>query len=123
MSSLGRRHDLTAVSLITPDLDPEEARRAMGKYCREVVLIPAHPWEGRAKRLHQLRALLSFESYERRFYRLRALEDTLADLLSRRRFDLVNIEAPYLSQYRLARAPRGARPSSRASSRPSTSSA
>src|SRR6187551_2750566 len=59
MESLARRHSITAVSLITPDLDAREAEQAMRAYCEDVILVPSHPWEGPAKRVRQLRALFS----------------------------------------------------------------
>ena len=59
MRALSRNHDITSVALITPDLDPAEAQRAGGEYCREVVLVPSRRWEGLAKRLLQARSLLS----------------------------------------------------------------
>jgi glycosyltransferase involved in cell wall biosynthesis len=109
LQALSRSHDITAVSLITPDLDPAMAERAMREYCRQVVLIPSRPWGGPGKRLLQARSLLSTRSYERRFYSLPALRRALDGLLSRNRYDIVNLEAPYLAHLRLARAPAGER--------------
>src|SRR5258708_4521667 len=43
MAALAARHDITAVSLITPELDARAAQRAMREYCREVGLVPARP--------------------------------------------------------------------------------
>src|SRR6266852_2852063 len=68
MAALAARHDITAVSLITPDLDAGAAQRAMREYCREVVLVPARAWHGAHKRLLQLRSLFSSRSYERHFF-------------------------------------------------------
>jgi len=107
MAALARRHDITAVSLITPDLDPGEAERAMRAYCREVVLVPARPWQGPRKRLVQLRSVFSARSFERRFYDLPALRKALDSLLSRRAFDVVNVEFPFLALRRLKKAPPG----------------
>ena len=53
MAAGGGRHDITAVSLITPELDAGSAERAMREYCREVVLVPARPWRGAQKRMLQ----------------------------------------------------------------------
>ncbi|MGH7293583.1 MAG: glycosyltransferase family 4 protein, partial [Polyangiaceae bacterium] len=47
MASLSRRHDITAITLVAPDVDGEEAREAMGAYCREVVLVPSRDHYGR----------------------------------------------------------------------------
>jgi glycosyltransferase involved in cell wall biosynthesis len=107
MAALAARHDITAVSLIPPGLDAAVARRAMGEYCREVVLVPARAWHGTYKRLLQLRSLFSSGSYERRFFDVPGLRRMLDSLLSRRAFDIVNVEQPFLAHERLARAPPG----------------
>jgi glycosyltransferase involved in cell wall biosynthesis len=109
MESLSRRHDVTAISLVAPDVDGEEARKAMSAYCREVVLVPSRDHYGRQKRFWQARSLVSRRSYERIFYDLPLLRRALERTLTSRRFDVVNIEAPYLAGMRLARAPSGAR--------------
>jgi glycosyltransferase involved in cell wall biosynthesis len=111
MTELARRHDLTAVSLIDGDFDQDQCRRAMQGYCREVVLVP-NP-NGRdlpAKRLLQLRSLASPRSFERHLFDVPGLQPVLDRLLRTRRFDLVNLEFPYLANYRLRQAPPGAVP-------------
>jgi len=107
LQALSGSHDITALSLISPDLDRGEAERAMREYCREVVLIPSRPWEGLGKRYLQVRSLFSTRSYERRFYSLPDLRRALDRLLSRRRYHIVNLEAPYLAHLQLAQAPPG----------------
>ncbi len=109
LESLSRRHDVTAVSLVGPDMDADEARRAMSAYCREVVLVPSHDEIGWKKRAGQLRSLASTRSYERRLYDLPALHEALARMLTSRPFDVVQVETPYLANYRLTAAPPGAR--------------
>ena len=108
LSALSQRHDVTAVSLISPDLDAQEAEAAMRVYCKEVVLVPARPWAGLGKRLLQLRALLSPRSYEHHFFNLPALRPLLERLLTAKAFDVVNVEHPFLAHLPLARAPKGA---------------
>jgi glycosyltransferase involved in cell wall biosynthesis len=107
MAALAARHDITAVALLPPELDAGAAERAMREYCREVVLVPARPWHGTYKRLLQLRSLFSTQSYERRFFDVPGLRRMLDSLLSRRAFDIVNVEQPFLAHERLARAPPG----------------
>jgi polysaccharide biosynthesis protein PslH len=107
MAALGRSHDITAVSLITPDLDAAAAEAAMRRYCREVTLVPARPWQGTGKRLQQLRALLSTRSFERRIFDLPALRRALRQVLRARAFDVVNVEFPFLVHQQLAVAPPG----------------
>jgi len=107
MAALTGRHDITALSLITPELDAGSAERAMREYCREVVLVPARPWRGPQKRMLQLRSLVSRRSFERRLYDLPRLWQALDSLLSRRAFDVVTVELPFLAQGLLAMAARG----------------
>jgi glycosyltransferase involved in cell wall biosynthesis len=107
LQALSRNHNITALSLISPDLEPGKAERAMREYCREVVLIPSRPWEGLGKRYLQARSLFSTRSYERSFYSLPDLRRALDRLLSRRRYQFVNLEFPFLAHLELAQAPVG----------------
>ncbi len=108
LTALGRHHDVTAVALISPDLDAQQAERSMREYCQQVVLVPSRPWAGPTKRLLQLRALFSSKSYEHHFFNLPALPPLLQRLLTGRAFDVVNVEHPFLAHLPLARAPGGA---------------
>jgi hypothetical protein len=110
MTQLARRHELTAVMLVDDEFDADECRRAMQAYCREVVMVP-NPYgrEGFTKRLLQLRSLASTRSFERLRVTLPALQQTLDRVLRTRRFDVVNLEFPYLGHYDLCRAPPGER--------------
>jgi polysaccharide biosynthesis protein PslH len=110
MTQLARRHDLTAVVLVDDEFDSDECRRATQAYCREVVIVP-NPYgrEGLAKRLLQLRSLASTRSFERLRVTLPALQRTLDRVLRARRFDVVNLEFPYLGHYDLRQAPPGQR--------------
>ncbi len=108
MTQLARRHDLTAAVLVDDEFDIDECRRAMQAYCCEVVMVP-NPYgrEGLAKRLLQLRSLASTRSFERLRVTLPALQQTLDRVLRARRFDVVNLEFPYLGHYQLRQAPPG----------------
>src|ERR1700676_4094142 len=110
MTELARRHDLTAVILLDDEFDAEECRRAMQAYCREVVLVP-NPYgrEGLTKRLLQLRSLASTRSFERLRVTLPTLQRALDRVLRARRFDIVNLEFPYLGHCDLRQAPPGER--------------
>jgi polysaccharide biosynthesis protein PslH len=110
MTQLARRHDLTAAMLVDDEFDADECRRAMQDYCREVVMVP-NPYgrEGLTKRLLQLRSLASTRSFERLRVTLPALQQTLDLVLRARRFDVVNLEFPYLGHYDLRQAPPGER--------------
>jgi glycosyltransferase involved in cell wall biosynthesis len=110
MSALARRHELTAVAVVTTDYDAQVAERALREYCDHVVLIPTRAREGGIKRLLQLRSLLSRESFVRSLYDLPALREALDGLLSARAYDVVTVELPFLARARLAKAPPGARP-------------
>jgi glycosyltransferase involved in cell wall biosynthesis len=108
MTQLARHHDLTAVMLVDEGLDIEECRRAMQVYCREVVLVP-NPCgrEGGAKRLLQLRSLVSTRSFDRLRVTVSALQQALDRVLRAKRFDIVNLEFPYLGHCVLRQAPSG----------------
>jgi glycosyltransferase involved in cell wall biosynthesis len=106
MTQLARRHDLTAVMLVDEEFDVEECRQAMQAYCRKVVLVPNPSGrEGIAKRLLQLRSLASARSFDRLRVTVPALQRALDRVLSARRFDIVNLEFPYLGYCHLRQAP------------------
>jgi glycosyltransferase involved in cell wall biosynthesis len=111
MTSLARRHDVTAVSLVDHEFDVEDCRRAMQAYCRDVILVP-NPYgrNGAIKRALQLRSLASLHSFERHRCSVPALQRALDHVLSAERFDVVNLEFPYLAHFRFDRAPAGTRP-------------
>jgi glycosyltransferase involved in cell wall biosynthesis len=108
MTELARRHNLTAAMLVDDEFDAEECRRAMQAYCREVVLVP-NPYgrEGHVKRLLQLRSLASTRSFERLRVTVPALQRVLDQALRSGRFDIVNLEFPYLGHCDLRQAPPG----------------
>ena len=111
MTSLARRHDITAVSLVEQEFDIDDCRHAMGQYCREVVLLPnPHGRSGRAKRLLQLRSLASRRSFEHHKHSVPALQATLDGILRQTRFDVVNLEFPYLGHFDFKQSPPGAPP-------------
>jgi glycosyltransferase involved in cell wall biosynthesis len=103
LTQLARRHDVTAAMLIDDEFDTDECRRAMQGYCRDVV-------NGPAKRLMQARSLASTRSFERLRVTLPAMQRTLDRVLRTERFDIVNLEFPYLGQYNLRQAPPGEAP-------------
>ena len=110
MGALASRHRITGVSLVGGDFDPAAAERAMRAYCEEVTLVPARPERGLEKRLLQLRALASRQSFERHHCAVPALRAALDGHLGRRRFDLVSLEFPFLAHLPLRRAPPGSPP-------------
>jgi glycosyltransferase involved in cell wall biosynthesis len=110
MTELAKRHDLTAVVLIDEEFDLDECRRTMQDYCSEVVLIP-NPYglNGFAKRRLQLRSLASTRSFERLRTTVPELQRGVDDVLRASRFDIVNLEFPFLGHLRLRQAPPGER--------------
>jgi glycosyltransferase involved in cell wall biosynthesis len=94
--------------LVDDEFDADECYRAMQLYCREVVLIPNRFGRKRlTKRLVQLRSLASIRSFERLRVTVPALQRALDQVLRARRFDIVNLEFPYLGHYDLRQAPPG----------------
>ncbi len=111
MTQLGRRHEITAATLVDDEFDSDECRRAMLAYCREVVIVPDRG--GRqllAKRLLQIRSLASIRSFQRLRLTLPSLQQSLDRTLRAKRFDIVNLEFPYLGHYNLRQAPPGEKP-------------
>src|SRR3954454_3481604 len=108
MTELARRHDVSAVTLVDDAFDADECRRAMEAYCSEALLIP-NPFgrEGLYKRLLQLRSLTSTSSFERMRVTVPGLQQALDGILRARRFDIVDLEFPYLGHYDLRKAPPG----------------
>ena len=108
MTQLAQHHDLTAAMLVDDEFDLDECRRAMQFYCREVVLVQ-NPYGrvGAAKRLLQLRSLTSIRSFDRLRVTVPALQLALDRVLRGRRFDIVNLEFPYLGHCVLRQAPPG----------------
>jgi len=106
MTQLARRHKLTAVMLVDDAFDIEECRRAMQAYCGDVMLVH-NPYgrDGLAKRLLQLRSLVSARSFDRLRVTLPGLQQALDQVLRARRFDIVNLEFPYLGHCVLRQAP------------------
>lgn len=110
MTQLARRHDVTAAMLVDDEFDAEECRRAMQTYCREVLLVEnPHGGQGLSKRLLQLRSLVSTRSFDRLRVTVPALQRVLDRLLRGQRFDVVNLEFPYLGHCHLRQAPPGER--------------
>jgi glycosyltransferase involved in cell wall biosynthesis len=110
MTQLARCHEVTAVALIDDVLfDADECRRAMRAYCREVVLVPVPKLGDLAKRLLQLRSMVSSRSFERHLFKVPALQPALDGVLRARRFDIVNLEFSHLGHCELRQAPLGER--------------
>jgi polysaccharide biosynthesis protein PslH len=110
MTELGRRHECTAAILIDDEFDVDECRHAMQGYCREVVMVPNPGARQRlAKRLLQVCSLTSTRSFQRQRLTLPALQQSLDRILRATRFDVVNLEFPYLGHYDLRQAPPGAK--------------
>jgi glycosyltransferase involved in cell wall biosynthesis len=109
MTALAHRHDLTAVTLFDPVADDTSiVRSAMEAYCEHVVLVPIRrATDIKSKRLLQLRSLASRHSFERLVFSVPALQCALDETLTSRRFDIVNVEFPFLAHYRLRGAPPG----------------
>ncbi len=107
MRALGRRHHLTAVSLVPPSMDAVAAEQGMRELGAEAIVVASRPGSGLPKRVVQLRSLLSRHSFERRFYTLPELQRVVDALLRRHRHDIVHVEFPFLSHYGLRQAPPG----------------
>jgi polysaccharide biosynthesis protein PslH len=111
MTQLARRHSLTAATLVDDEFNIDECRRAMQAYCREVVMVRnPRGRQGLAKRLLQVGSLASTRSFERLRVTVPELQQGLDRVLRASRFDVVNLEFPYLGHYHLRQAPPHERP-------------
>jgi glycosyltransferase involved in cell wall biosynthesis len=110
-TAIAARHDVTAVSLAEASFDAEASARAMRGYCRSVILVPSpRPVDGGGKRFLQLRSLASLRSFESHRYELPAFQAAIDQAFARTRFDVVNVEFPYLMRYRFSAQPGSAAP-------------
>lgn len=107
LASLGRRHAVTAVCLAPASVEMAIAARGVEELGVEAVVVRGQGAEGIIKRLVQVRSLLSPRSFERRLFTVPELQRALDGLLTARQFDLVNVEFPFFSHYRLRQAPPG----------------
>jgi glycosyltransferase involved in cell wall biosynthesis len=99
MKELARRHEVSAVALFNPEIDPQRSESAMGAYCRDVWLVPARG-DGLGKRLAQARSLFSRYSFESGYFALPAFQRALDQVLSRGEFDIVFLSAGlFLTRY------------------------
>jgi len=113
LSEISKRHTVTAVSLIDEEFDAAESLRHMQAYCDHVTLIPnPHGKEGLSKRILQVQSLVSTRSFERLRATASALQSVLNQVMSRNRFDIVNLEFPYLGHLNFRIAPSGEKPPS-----------
>jgi glycosyltransferase involved in cell wall biosynthesis len=111
MTELAARHEVTAVTLVDSEFNVEECRMALQAHCREVVLVQ-NPYgrEGLVKRWLQIRSLLSNRSFERLRVMAPGLQQAVDRILGASRFDIVNLEFPYLGHLDLRRAPPDQKP-------------
>lgn len=109
LAHLHRHHEVTAVSLVSDGEDLESARGALLDHSSEALVIPSKPFGWMGKRLTQIRTLASRHSLLRRINTVPALQRAIDDVLARRRFDVVHVEFPFFSHYRLRQAPAGER--------------
>lgn len=108
---MARRHEITAITLCEQKAEAEEHRRAMREYCSEVIVLPnPRGKDGLAKRALQLRAAGSLRSYEHHRFAVPALQAALDRVLRQKRFDVINLEFPYLAHFRLRQSPPGTPP-------------
>jgi glycosyltransferase involved in cell wall biosynthesis len=110
MTALAERHEVWAVCCAEP-AEIEESRRAMEEYCRGVEIVPDSTSASTVrKRLLQLRSLASTRTFEQHLFTTAALQRRIGAVLAARRFDVVNVEGPFVAHHRFRTAPPGAPP-------------
>lgn len=111
ITEMARKHDVTALVLLDSEFDARECEDALRAYCRDVVVVP-NPFSrgGVSKRLVQLGSVLSPHSYERLSLTVPGLQKAIDRMLASERFDVVNLEFPYLGHLNFRQAPPGSPP-------------
>jgi glycosyltransferase involved in cell wall biosynthesis len=111
MTALAERHEVSAVCCAASEVEAESARATMGAYCRdvEIVVDPTSDATVR-KRLLQLRSLASPHSFERLLFTTAWMQRRIDAVLAARRYDVVNVEGPFVVHHRFRTAPPGALP-------------
>ncbi len=97
----GRRHAVTTLSLIAPGDDPRVAEAALGRVVPVTVPLTARMAAAPAKRLVQIRSLVSPQSFQRRFYWYAAMQRVLDRLIASESFDVVQFEFSQMGAYRV----------------------
>ncbi len=98
----GRRHAVTTLSLIAPGDDPRVAEAALGRVVPVTVPLTARMAAAPAKRLVQLRSLVSLQSFQRRFYWYAAMQRAIERLIASEPFDVVQFEFSQMGAYRVS---------------------
>ena len=98
---IGRRHAVTTLSLVAPGDDPHMAETGLGRVVPLPVPLTARAAAVPAKRLIQLRSLVSPRSFQHRFYWYVAMQRALDRLTAGERFDVVQFEFSQMGVYRV----------------------
>ncbi len=98
----GRRHAVTTLSLIAPGDDPRVAEAVLGRVVPVTVPLTARMAAAPAKRLVQLRSLVSLQSFQRRFYWYAAMQRAIDRLIASEPFDVVQFEFSQMGAYRVS---------------------
>jgi sugar transferase (PEP-CTERM/EpsH1 system associated) len=110
LSELARRHDVSLLAFTAPGDDTEEALRATGQYCAEVVTVENdradRALDRKHKRAIQFRSLLQLQSYERLIYLHPSFQKALDEMVARSDFDVITTEFALMTGYRLPRSAR-----------------
>ncbi|HEU4793114.1 MAG TPA: glycosyltransferase family 4 protein [Nitrolancea sp.] len=97
----GRRHAVTTLSLVAPGDDPRIAEAALGRVVPLTVPLTARMAAAPAKRLIQLRSLVSPQSFQCRFYWYAAMQRAIDRLIADDSFDVVQFEFSQMGVYRV----------------------
>lgn len=107
LTALAKRHDISCISLVPEVHEIEHARLVMLEYCKDVVLVPVAVPDASMKRLLQLRSIFSPRSFVRGLNDLPVVRNAVENMLTRNRFDIVNVEFPFFDVAHLRGLARG----------------
>ncbi len=101
ISGVAESHEVSVLSLVGPG-DNSAQVRATAEYCQEVVTVESErsSLSTSAKRSLQLRSMLGLSSYERLVSYDPAMQTALDEMVSRTRYDVINVEFSQMAYYR-----------------------
>jgi len=111
MRVLAKRHEVSILAFNATDEWERQSLEQTRSYCAEVETLPNfEPRESRSKRLLQLRSLASLGSFEHLLAaRRREFQQKLDSMLSRRDYDVVQVEFAQMAPYRFEKHRRAGR--------------
>lgn len=98
LKNLARSNDVTVLSYGTPE-DERNLRETFGQELRDVHVVPL-PWRGKMRRLAQMYALCTRQSFFHFLTDTRKMQRTIDGIVEKNDFDIVYVEFPHMAGFR-----------------------